>query len=57
MYQVKILHANQLDIVEDLINMWLRENTAVNVVDIKFQNTLRENNEVEYIAIMIYQQQ
>ena len=50
MYQVKILHASQVDILEELINMWLKEQIDVNVVDIKFYSNANEN-----IAILVYQ--
>ncbi len=54
MYQVKILQANQLEILEELMNMWLKEEKDMAVVDIKFQ-TISNNGMTEYIGIMIYQ--
>lgn len=54
MYQVKILQANQVDILEELINMWLKE-TESTVVDIKFESN-NVNGSTDYIAIMVYQQ-
>ncbi|WP_153012014.1 MULTISPECIES: hypothetical protein [Tepidibacillus] len=57
MYQVKILQANQNDILEELINMWLREQTEVNVVDIKFQSHSLSTGMTEYVAVMVYEVQ
>lgn len=56
MYQVKIVKANQVEILEELINMWLRENININVVDIK-THTSSNNGVSEYIAVMVYEQQ
>lgn len=55
MYQVKILRANQVEILEELINMWLRENINLNVVDIKYQISLI-NGLTEHTAMLVYQQ-
>lgn len=54
MYQIKIISTSQIDMLEELINMWLRENANVNVVDIKFNSNIN-NGLAEYVAIMIYQ--
>lgn len=56
MYQVKIVKANQVEILEELINMWLRENININVVDIKTHTSVN-NGVSEYIAVMVYEQQ
>lgn len=56
MYQVKIVKANQVEILEELINIWLRENININVVDIKTHTSIN-NGTSEYIAVMIYEQQ
>jgi len=57
MYQVKILHANQIDLLEELINMWLKEQQEVEVLDLKFHSNAIGNGMTEYLAVMIYQQQ
>ncbi|MFV9509875.1 hypothetical protein [Tepidibacillus sp. LV47] len=57
MYQVKILQANQLNLLEELINMWLREQKDVNVVDMKFHSNVVAPGNVEYVVIMVYQTQ
>ena len=54
MFQVKILKANQIEILEEIMNMWLKNQTDVNVVDIKF-NSISSSDVNEFIAIMIYQ--
>lgn len=54
MFQIKILKANQIEILEELMNMWLKDRTDVNVVDIKF-NTISNSGINEFYAIMIYQ--
>lgn len=56
MYQVKIVKANQIEILEELINMWLRENININVVDIKTHTSVN-NGASEYIAVLVYEQQ
>lgn len=55
MFQVKILHANQISILEELINMWLKEQTEVEVADIKYHSNVLPSGTVEHIAIMVYQ--
>jgi len=55
MYQVKFLQANQLNLLEELINMWLRDQNEVTIVDIKFETNVLQTGSTEYIAIMVYQ--
>ena len=55
MYQVKILQANQLNLLEEVMNMWLSEKKDVSVVDMKFQSNVVAPGKMEYIVIMIYQ--
>lgn len=57
MYQVKLLQANQINALEELMNMWLKEQIGLEVVDIKFHSNSQVNGMAEYIAVMVYQQQ
>ncbi|TCS82922.1 hypothetical protein [Tepidibacillus fermentans] len=57
MYQVKILQANQLNLLEELINIWLKEQKDVNVVDMKFHSNVLAPGQTEYVVIMVYQTQ
>jgi len=58
MYQIKIFNSHDLQILEDLINMWLMEHANLNVVDIKFtSNSTTTNNfwNKEYAGIIVWE--
>ena len=55
MYQAKFLQANQLNLLKELINMWLSDQNDVSVVDIKFHSQVLPTGSTEYIAVMVYQ--
>ena len=57
MYQVKILQATQLSLLEELMNMWLSDQKDVNVVDMKFHSNVIAQGKMEYVVVMVYQTQ